>query len=201
MGMSDEVKKWSKYRELAKKRNIAFYPDDSHLEDERDVHLSDLLFKGLINLLLLIIGIVYTVLDYKYAFVFADKGLLCVTMMITYYLSGPTVCEAVLYLFYRIKRKSEYSAAWAFKFAITVKRAVLIILPLMLISIILHFIITGISINNTGASNEILRFVLPLSFVVLTRTLRVFDRCMERERLRAFWRASHFRPLSEQEAV
>ena len=198
IGMSDEVKKWSKYLELAKKRNIAFYPDDSHLEEERDAHLFNLLFNGSLNLILLIIGIVYTILDYKYAFVFADKGWLCLVMMIIYYLSGPTVCEMVLYLFYRIKRKSEYTAAWAFKSAMIVKRAMLIILTLMFVSIIPLFLTTGVFTDHTGASNEFLCFVLPLICVVLTRTLRVLDKCMERERLRAFWRVSRFRPLSEQ---
>ncbi len=198
IGLSDESKKWNTYLDFAKKRTLAFYSDDSHLEGERDSHLSNLFICGMMNLIFFVVLTVYFVLDYNFAFVLKDRAQLCFSVMLMYFFVGPTLCEAALYLFFKTKRKQTYSATWAFKFAIAVKRGRLVSGLLIIISFIPMSVISGLYTDHPIASNEFLLFILPLICVVITRTLSVLDKCMERERLRAFWRASRFKPLNEQ---
>lgn len=192
-----EKKQWQRYKELANKGTLNFYPDDSHLEKERDIHLDNLLREGVAGTVCAVLLAIYVILEYHFAFLFKERLLLYFVVFFAWTFSGPTPIKLVLYGYYKAQRKKEYSALWAFRFSGIVE-AILLTTRIVIILFLIGSGIVLYSFPNATIWTEGLMFAcgIPLAFVQCT--INLLDKTMERERLRTFWRISRMKPLSEQ---
>ena len=197
IGFWDQKKGWRRYKELAEKRTLNFYPDDSHLEDERDKHLGGLLLDGLTGAIVTVLLAVYIILDYQLGFLIKSPVLLWCMVFFGWMYAGPTPIKLVLYGYYKVQRKKQYSALWAFQFAGLINK-------ILLISRILFFMVSiGVAIvlavfPDAAFMREISILVLGIVLAIINQSIALLDQTMEHERLRTFWRISRLKPLSEQ---
>ena len=198
-GVREEKKEWHRYKELANKGTLNFYPDDSHLERERDTHLASLLRDGIAGTVCTVLLALYIILDYHFAFLFKDRMLLWFVTFFAWLFAGPTPIKLVLYGYYRAQRGREYSALWAFRFSGLVKTAsttARIVLTVLSIGfMIVYYASPGAAILTDGLGAI---YIIGLLLAFVQCTINLLDRAMEQERLRAFWRISRLKPLEEQ---
>lgn len=188
---------WQSYKALANEGTVKFYPDDSHLEKERDVHLGQLLRDGLAGTVCTVLLVLYIILDYHFAFLFKERLPLCLAMFVAWVYAGPTPIKLVLYGYYKAQRGREYSALWAFKFSGLVKKiSVVLILLITVLTTAVSVVIFAFPAAVTLPEPVLFCVLIPLAFVHCTISL--LNVTMEDERLRTFWRISRMKPLSEQ---
>lgn len=193
----EDKEMWKEYSSLAMEGKLNFYPDESHLERERDIHLYNLRGNSLVILtgILLVVGFML-VECFIWQIYSSTQQRWFVNSVMLFYLVGQ-LGDVGSYLFLRSRRHLPYSALAVFKrterLTGFLARYHLYSIPPLAITAILIFTI-GDNIPNVAINVIVILF---LFFLAFNRILAAFDKSIARERSRAFWRISRLMPLEK----
>ncbi len=186
---------WKKYEQLAIDGGLEFYPDDSHLEREREVHINNLGINVLSQATAMIIILGFIFVEWYFKLFLNTPGQRLFVNAVTLLYAIGFVGELITYIILRSRRHLPYSALEVFK---RTERLTGFLLRYRLFSLppmIVAFIVTLIVGDAMPTIVSTVIFSVLYAFWVVDRIAAATDKSIARERSRAFWRISRLMPL------